>query len=282
MLNDAPNTDQEAPLDADELMNLADRVESLPAAEAEWVGRLLRECMRARLHEAELLAETHGLGENSGELEDQLAQVALDAAEWLKTLWSVGYMGAGHFPAQPRSSFPTVELEDVLKSALFARIRQGKRPLPFPPPTQHGSPWHELVESANKTHTVDAEIIRDDAGLALGAKIEACADWHIVEEAAKDKEYVVQHQGKGPFYRLQLDLFTAELRREPPRWTRRIRQQERGGFRSYTLDWPKDDDSVQSIPLRAATWERAESEAEHWIATKYPEMYGQVSFERNE
>lgn len=282
MLDDAPNPAEAAPLDAEELLGLADRVERLPAADAEWVGRLLDECLRARLHEAELLAAAHGLGESPGELEDQLAQVALDAAEWLKTLWDVGYMGAGHFPAQPRSRFPTVELEDVLKSALFARIRQGKRPLPFPPPTQHGSPWHALVESTNKAHTVDAEIIRDDAGLALGARIEGCADWRIVEETVQDKEYVVQHQGKGPLYRLQLDLFTAELCREPPRWTRRIRQQERGGFRGYTLEWPKDDGGVQDIPLRAATWERAEAEAEHWIATKFPEMYGQVSLERNE
>ena len=282
MLNTDPTPHDEAPLDADELMNLADRVTQLPAADAEWVGRLLSECMRSRMHEAELMAQTHSLGGGTGELEAQLAQIALDATEWLKTLWNIGYMGAGHFPAQPRSTFPTIELEDILKSSLFARIRQGKRPLPFPPPTQNGSPWHDLVESKNKTHTVDAELIRDDDGLLLGAKIEACADWRIVEEAEKDKEYVIQHQGKGPLYRLQLDMFTAELRREPPRWHRKITQQERGGFRSYALEWPKDDGSVQSVPLRAATWERAESEAEHWIATQFPEMYGQVSFERGE
>jgi hypothetical protein len=275
-----PNPD--TPLDADELMNFAERVDHLPPADAEWVGRLLQECMRCRMHEAELLAEAHGLGSSAGALEDQLAQVALDAAEWLKTLWNVGYMGAGHFPSQPRSAFPSVELEDVLKSALFARIRQGKRPLPFPPPTQHGSPWHELVDNNDRVHTVDAEIIRDEQGLALGARIEACGDWRIVEAITGDSEYLVQHQGKGPLYRLKLDLFTAELRREPPRWARRICQQERGGFRSYTLEWPKEAGGVQAVPLRAASWERAESEAEHWIATQYPEMYGQVRFERSE
>jgi hypothetical protein len=273
---------QDTPLDADELMNFADRVEQLPPTDAEWVGRLLQECMRSRMHEAELLAKAHGLGSSNDDLEDQLAQVALDAAEWLKTLWNVGYMGAGNFPAQPRSAFPSVELEDILKSALFARIRQGKRPLPFPPPTQHGSPWHALVENNSEIHTVDAEIIRDEQGLPLGAKIEACADWRIIEEIARDSEYLVQHQGKGPLYRLQLELFTAELRREPPRWTRLIRQQDRGGFRNYTLEWPKEEGGVQPIALRAATWERAESEAEHWIANKHPEMYGQVSFERSE
>jgi hypothetical protein len=286
-MSTAPYSDDAAPLDADELMNLADRVAQLPADDAEWVGRLLRECLRSRMHEAELLTDlltnplTNAQAGDQG-LEDQLAQVALDAAEWLKTLWHVGYMGAGNFPAQPRSAFPTVELEDVLKSALFARIRHGKRPLPFPPPTRHGSPWHELVESEGETHTVDAEIINDESGQAIGAKIEGCADWRIVEETVKDNQYIVQHQGKGPLYQLKLDLFTAELRREPPRWTRRIRQQERSGFRSYTLDWPKDNGDCQSVPLRAASWERAEAEAEHWIATKYPEMVGQVSFERSE
>ena len=263
-------------------MHLADRVEQLPPTEAEWVGRLLRECIRSRMHEAELMADAHKLDGSLDGFDDQLAQIALDAAEWLKTLWTIGYMGAGNFPAQPRSSFPAVELEDILKSSLFARIRQGKRPLPFPPPTQNGSPWHELVENREQIHTVEAEIIRNDSGLALAARIEGCTDWRLVEQTTADNEYIVQHQGKGPLFRLRLDVFTAELRREPPRWTRRIKQQDRGGFRSYTLEWPRDDGIAQAIPLRAATWDRAESEAEHWIATKYPEMYGQVSFERSE
>lgn len=281
--------DEITPMDADALMNLADRVEQLSPTDADWVGRLLQECMRARMHEAELLSalgDLHASGDSHSDLEQQLAQIALDTAEWLKTLWNVGYMGAGSFPAQPRSTFPSIELEDVLKSALFARIRKGKRPLPFPPPTRQGSPWHELLESEEETHIVDAEIVReiadDGPGMPFGALIEGCADWRIVEEVLVDREYIVQHQGKGPLYRLRLDMFSAELRREPPRWTRQIRLQERAGFRSYSLEWPQEDGSVQSVALRAATWERAESEAEYWVATKYPEMVGQLRFERCE
>lgn len=277
MMND------ETPLDADELMNYAERIEQLPSADAEWVGPLFQECLRARMHEAELLsgqAETSARGGN--ELEAQLAQVALVTAEWLKTLWNVGYMGAGSFPAQPRSAFPSIELEDVLKSALFARIRQGKRPLPFPPPTRQGLPWHDLIEKQGETHTVDAEIVRDGQHQAIGAIIEGCANWNIVEEVELDREYIVQHRGKGPFFRLQFEQGITTLRREPPRWTRRIRSQDRGGFHSYTLEWPQDDGRVQAVSLCATTWERAESEAGFWIATKYPEMYGQVSFERVE
>jgi hypothetical protein len=268
------------------------RVERLPPNDAEWVDRLLQECLRARIHEADLLSaadqvETQsslsiGCAEGEPQLAPHLAQLALDTSEWLKTLWNVGYMGASSFPAPPRSTFPMIELEDVLKSALFARIRQGKRPLPFPPPTRQGSPWHELLESGEETHSVDAEIVREEANVACGAIIEGCADWRIVEEVAHDREYIVQHQGKGPLYRLRLDIFSAELRREAPLWTRQIRLQERAGFRSYCLEWQQEDGRVQCIALRAATWERAESEAEYWVATKYPEMLGQIRFERCE
>ena len=192
-------------------------------------------------------------------------------------------MGAGSFRSQPRSAFPLIELEDVLKSALFARIREGIRPLPSPPPTRHGLPWHSLVECGkDATHDVDAEIVRDDQGEIAGVIIEACADWRVVEEVARDREYIVQHRGQGPLYRLSMDFMLATLRREPPRWTRVIRVQERGGFRSFTLEWPGEDGRIHSESLRAATWDRAESEADFWIATKFPEMYGQVSFERVE
>lgn len=290
MMNDETPLDPFDPLDADELMNLAERIEQLAPADAEWVGSLFQECMRARMHEAELLSGLTDAGEtdntDNAEFDAQLAQVALDAAEWLKTLWNVGYMGAGSFPSQPRSAFPLIELEDVLKSALFARIRQGKRPLPFPPPTRQGLPWHDLVESPEVTYDVAAEIVHDDRGQAIAAIVEACPDWQLVEEVTKDREYIIQHRGLGPLFRLQIDQLAASpnstLRREPPRWTRQIRLQERGGFRSYTLEWPQEVGGKQSISLRAATWERAESEAGHWIVTKHPEMYGQVKFERTE
>lgn len=276
---------EETPLDADELMNFAERIELLPPADAEWVASLFQECMRARMHEAELLAAQIEVldAEASGQdAESPLTQVALDTAEWLKTLWDVGYMGAGSFPAQPRSAFPLVEVEDVLKSALFARIREGKRPLPFPPPTRQGLPWHDLVERQGDVHCVEAEIVRDEQGLPIGAIVEACPDWQVVEALAQGQEVIVQHRGKGPLFRLRFEGVRASLRREPPRWTRRICLQERGGFRNYSLEWQLDDGRMQSIPLRAATWERAESEAGYWIATKHPQMYGQVSFERVE
>ena len=274
-------------LDADELMLLAERIEQLPAGDAEWVNRLLKELLRARPREAELLAgqgarlPQHDRGER--EFDQQLAQVALDTAEWLKTLWDVGYMGAGNFRSQPRSAFPAIDLEDVRKSSLFARIRQGKHALPFPPPTRHGLPWHELVEGDAETYVVAAEIVRDETEQPMGAIIDACCDWQVIEEIRATHECVVQHQGKGPRFRLsQLDGDSAQLRRELPGLTRQIHLQGRGGFHSYTLEWPQDDGSTQFVALRAATWERAYSEAQHWLATTHPELYGQVRFEECE
>ena len=272
------------PLDAEDLMLMGDRIEALPPTDAEWVGRLFRECLRARMHEAQLLEttpEADAPAEKAGELDTQLAQVALDAAEWLKTLWNVGYMGSASFPAAPRTDFPHVDLEDVLKSSLFARIREGKRPLPFPPPTRNGLPWHDLVEGQDE-HVVTAEVIKDgDNGLAR-AIIEGCRDWRVVEEVTPASTYVVQHRGKGPRYQLCVNPFFSTLKREAPRQTREIRVQERAGVRSFMLRWLKADGGVQEVALRAATWERAESEAAYWIATNSPEMYGQVSFERIE
>lgn len=275
----------DTPLDTDDLMMITERIGKLPAAEAEWVSVLLQELLRTRAREAELLAGEATLRReteaHSAELDDHLAQLALDTAEWLKTLWNVGYMGAGNFRADPRSTFPSIDLEDIRKSSLFARIRQGKHALPFAPPTRQGLPWHELLEGqAEQTHTVNAEVIRDEEDLPIGAIIEACAEWQIIEEDAGQQEFIVQYQGKGPRYRLRLtDGTTARLHREPPSMTCKIHLQGHGSFHSYTLEWPEADERKQFVPLRAATWARAESEAEHWLATTHPEMYGQVRFE---
>ncbi len=81
--------EENVPLDADELMVLADRIDTLAPGDAEWVSRLFQECLRARMHEAELLehqAEENAPATCVKELDARLAQVALDAAEWLKTL----------------------------------------------------------------------------------------------------------------------------------------------------------------------------------------------------
>jgi hypothetical protein len=268
------------PLDAEDLLGFFERIDRLPPEDAAWVGRLFDECVRARTREAELM-EGGGNGADASASEAQLAQVALDAAEWLRTLWNVGYMGSGSLPSQPRTEFPLVEMEDVLKSSLFARIREGKRPLPFPPPTRNGLPWHDLIEGAPESHVVNAEIVHDENGAAIGAIIEGCVDWLIVEDAGDGVGYVVQYRGKGPLFKLDINPFFSTLQRMPPQWERRIRVQERVGVHSYLLIWPSEGGGPpREIPLPAASWERAKSEAAYWVAKNRPEMYGRIRFEQ--
>lgn len=260
------------PLDEEEMAALAARLETLPIEHVDWVLRLLLECRRARQAEAEVLAEdacSAGTADTT--------QLVLDAADWLRTLWEVGYMGGEAFPAPPRSDFPHISVNDILKSALFARIRRGKHPLPFPPPTRNGMPWHEAVES-DEVFRVRVDFLDDD-----WCRIEGCTDWQVTETVETGRSYRVQHQGKGPIYRLSLDgKGGGELQKCPAGITRRILRQDRAGIVSFLLEWPAEHGEIGRVPLRAADWERAENEAQRWVALRHPDLYGQIRFERSE
>jgi hypothetical protein len=263
------------PMSEEELDACAARLETLPEEHADWVMPLLLECKRAR---ASAPASIGGEG-NPEAVAADLTQIVLDTAEWLHTLWEVGYMGAATLPVPPRTHFPQIEVEDVVKSALFARIRQGKHPLPFPPPTRWGSPWHEVVES-NEAQSVEAEIIEDEGQPAF-AIVDGCNRWRIVrvEDGGTAKAFVVQHEGKGPLYRLTPDPFMSTLQRLPPEVQRRILVRERAGVRSFALEWLHDNGRIEEVPLRAATREGAEATAGAWIARHHPAHYGRIGFE---
>lgn len=278
---------EDTPLTTDELKVIAAQATHPSLSDTAWVNRLRREVESARrAQHLDAFPEHafHTADAPGVELDAEQAQLALDTAEWLRTLWNVGYMGANSFRSEPRSAFPAVDLEDIRKSSLFARIRQGRHVLPFPPPTRHGTPWHDLLEHRGMTHTVTAEIVRDEQGQPLAAIIEGCPEWHLIDAtSAADGEFAVQHQGKGPTYHLSLrGDGSGTLRRQAAILTRSIHLQGHGGFRNYTLEWPSADGQPLFVTLRAATWERAESEAEHWLATTHPELYGRVRFERSE
>ena len=103
----------------------------------------------------------------------------------------------------------------------------------------------------------------------------------MVDLSDKAGEYVIQYRGRGPLFRLSITPYFSTLKREQAVWTRRIVERERSGTHHYFLLWPADNPSgIQEIPLPAANWERAESEAAYWVATNHPEMYGQIRFER--
>ncbi len=271
-MTDAPTDNAPEPLDEEEMMALAERLETLPPGHAEWVLQLYLECQRARGAEAHLLADGNP-ETNAGDM----PQVVLDTADWLRTLWEVGYMGGEALPAHPRTDFPQINVEDILKSALFTRIRQGKRPLPFPPPTRAGVPWHEVVES-DEVFPVHATVFDDGWG-----NIEDCPGWQIIEVEEAGRGYRVQHRGKGPIYRLTLDGRGGGLLQKcPPQVSRRIERRSRAGIVAYLLAWPKEDGETTHVPLRAASWERAETEALRWVALRHPSLYGQIRFERSE
>lgn len=264
------------PLDEEDMIALGEHLETLPPEHLDWVAQLFLECRRARAGEARLAADA-AMAAGGG---DDLTQVVLDTTEWLRTLWEVGYMGSSSFPASPCTRFPMVTGEDIAKSALLARIRHGKAPLPFPPPTRNGVPWHEVVES-NAPFPVRAEVLRNDG--VDWVSIEGCAEWQLVSEEPDGKHFRVQHRYKGPIYHLILhEADAATLQRCPPPMVRRIFRQSRGGLDAYLLEWPKDDGATRRIPLPAASRQRAEEEARRWVAHHHPALYGQILFEHAE
>lgn len=264
------------PLTEEEMSALGDRLELLPSEHIDWVIQLFLECRRARAAEARLAADAAIASGGEGDI----TQVVLDTAEWLQTLWEVGYMGSSEFPTPPRTRFPTISSEDIANSALLARIRHGKAPLPFPPPTRQGVPWHEVVE-ATSAFPVNAEVAEGDEGHWIN--IEGCTEWHLVREEEPGQRYRVQHRAKGPHYHLTLAKDgNATLQRCLPELTRRIVSQSRGGVIAYILEWPTDDGGLQRIPLRAASRERAEEQARRWVAHHHPALYGQIHFQLDE
>lgn len=266
--------DELPPLSDEDLNAFGEQLAQLPEEHAGWVAQLWIECRRAR--GSSVATEAHTAAPNA--VEADLTQVVLDTAEWLRTLWEVGYMGAGTLPVPPRTHFPQIEVEDVLKSTLFSRIRHGKHPLPFAPPTRWGSPWHEIVES-DEAQSVEAEVLEDDGKPAF-AIIDRCNRWRILR-SEESKTFIVQHEGKGPLYRLTIDPFMSTLLRLPPETVRRIVTRERAGLRHYVLEWAHENGRTEDVPLRAATREGAEAAAGAWIARHHPQHYGRVGFEHD-
>lgn len=68
---------------------------------------------------------------------------------WIQTARS-SPTGGGSYGPDWWPSYP-----DMLKSRLFWRIRSGKQPLAYPPPTSFSCPWYELIEVAGPHEVVD-------------------------------------------------------------------------------------------------------------------------------
>ena len=71
---------------------------------------------------------------------------------WIDTVRAVKPKYEGHYGPQWLPG-PI----DILKSRLFWRIRSGKKPLDFPPPTCYSCPWYEVVEISDYAHSIGEE-----------------------------------------------------------------------------------------------------------------------------
>lgn len=81
--------------------------------------------------------------------------------EWVTTVRKESHRGYGEhwLPGYP----------DWIKSRLFWRIRSGKKPLKYAPPTCWSCPWYEVIEMPEVHTTIEPIRIIDDEG-----KIFAC------------------------------------------------------------------------------------------------------------
>lgn len=77
---------------------------------------------------------------------------------------------------------------DWIKSRLFWRIRSGKKPLPYPPPTAFSCPWYELIEVPEPHETADT--VREYDGKLIVAQ----SRYEIL--GREDNKWIV---GYGPY-----------------------------------------------------------------------------------
>lgn len=68
---------------------------------------------------------------------------------------------------------------DFEKSRLFWRLRDGKEPLPHPPPTCYSCPWYEVVEELSPHWTHECFVRNGIAHIGqCGYQVESMADDH--------------------------------------------------------------------------------------------------------
>ena len=77
---------------------------------------------------------------------------------------------------------------DWRKSRLFWRIRSGKEPLPFAPPTCFSCPWYEVIELDYEEHTTVEEINIIKDGSEKFVSVAQCRYKLIKENTLKGKE----------------------------------------------------------------------------------------------
>lgn len=176
-----------APLDDGALESLEMEVlAGLSAGLRDSFNKIVREARRSResemaQHKQAMASLSNPAGEN---LDPAARELVQHTAVWVKTM-----IEAGHDAPVPSDS-------DIDRSALFRRIRGGKSPLRSPPPTSHGFPWYEIIESMEE-HTVSVTLNDAEVGRV---RINEC-DWNIME-VRSPTSFVVRYHNRPESYLL--------------------------------------------------------------------------------
>jgi|SRR5579859_745176 len=95
-----------------------------------------------------------------GLISDRQIKTCNDMVRWIRIARAERYDKLGDSP----NWLP--QISDLLKSRLFWRLRDGKDPLPHPPPTAYSCPWYELIEDGRAHWAYDCFVHKPgEAGL---------------------------------------------------------------------------------------------------------------------
>jgi len=104
------------------------------------------------------------------------------AALWIKT--------ARESSPNHKNWYPTHV--DILKSRLFWRIRSGKPPLPYAPPTAFSCPWYELIDEPDRAHwAYDGHEINYGEG---PVRMSIAQDVYNIVVKKSDRDYILKQE----------------------------------------------------------------------------------------
>lgn len=144
---------------------------------------------------------------------------------WIKTARGTGSFGYG------TDWLPSIA--DFTKSALFERIRSGKKPLDNPPPRGMACPWYAVVEDAGphylfEVHTKCAAVLSkpDD-----GEPIIALQNAYVITSKRGESDFIVRdgHHRKDTGYRFRMWLDAD--------WTHPSGHYPKGGWFMQNMDF---------------------------------------------
>lgn len=121
-------------------------------------------------------------------------ELARGVVLWIETARAAGYGGSNWLPSDA----------DIYKSALFERIRSGKRPLDEPPPRGFSCPWYALVEDRGPHYVGDDVWNGPMAGIHLEKTMFVFQHPYAIVEERGEHDMVVRDATRDTSYRFLL------------------------------------------------------------------------------